>query len=201
MVKVKFSQKYWAKRKRIQRLPKIMIKVADITSKKDAIGLIRTFREGIIKNSFRLKALQPPTVMRKRAKGLPKPKTPLYGFGELKDKSYLNMLRIRRLKKGYRVAPSWAKHHESKLKLRDLFVVHEFGTVIRQERGGKEILIRIPPRPAFFYAFRRHMARRKKADEAKEVGRAITQYVMTGKQNLLNKIQERAEDFNDYDEV
>ena len=151
MVKAKFSQNYWAKRKRIQRLPKIMLKVADTTTKKDAIGLIRVFREGIIRNSFRLKALGGKTIARKTAKGLPKPKTPLYAFGELEDKSYLNMMRIRRLKKGYRVAPSWARHHESQLKLRDLFIVHEYGTVIIKKDGT---VIRIPPRPAFFYAFR-----------------------------------------------
>ena len=201
MVKVKFSQNYWAKRKRIQRLPKIMTNLANTTSKKDAIGLIRVFREGIKKNAFRLKPLQPKTVERKRARGLSRPKTPLYAFGEDEKNSYLNMLRIRRLKKGYRVAPSWAKHHESQLKLRDLFVVHEFGTVIRQTRGGSEVIIRIPPRPAFFYAFRRFMAQRKKADEAKEVKQAITEYVQTGKRNLLKKIEERSADFNDYDEV
>ncbi len=198
MVKAKFSQSYWAKRKRIQRLPKIMLKVADTTTKKDAIGLIRVFREGIIRNSFRLKALGESTIARKRAKGLPKPKTPLYAFGELEDKSYLNMMRIRRLKKGYRVTQSWTKHHESELKLRDLFIVHEYGTVIIKKDGT---VIRIPPRPAFFYAFRRYMAQRKKADPTVEMKRAITVYVQTGKDELLKKIQERSEDFNDYDGV
>ena len=201
MVKVKFSQNYWAKRKRIQRLPKFMTEIANTNSKKDAIGLIRVFREGIKKNSFRLKTLQPKTVERKRGKGLTRPKTPLYALGEEEENSYINMLRIRRLKKGYRVAPSRAKHHESQLKLKDLFVVHEFGTVIRQTRGNNEILIRIPPRPAFFYAFRRYMAQKKKIYIAPEIKKAMAHFVMTGKENLLKKIVERSGDFNDYNEV
>ncbi len=198
MVKVRFSQNYWAKRKRIQRLPKLLAGIADTTTKKDAIGLIRVFREGIKNNSFRLKSLQPATVARKRSRGLPKPKTPLYAFGELEDKSYINMMRIRRLKKGYRVAQSWAKHHESELKLKDLFIVHEYGTVIIKKDGT---VIRIPPRPAFSYAFRRYMAQRKKADETMEVRRAITRFVQTGKQDLMRKIMERSADFDDYDKV
>ena len=214
MVKVKFSQNYWAKRKRIQRLPKFMTKIADTTSKKDAIGLIRVFREGIKKNSFRLKTLHPQTVENKNEKGLSRPRTPLYALGDEEENSYINMLRIRRLKRGYRVAPSRAKHHESQLKLKDLFVVHEFGTVINVTpkmraylhyigihlKAGTNV-IRIPPRPAFFYAFRRYMAQKKKMDIAPEVKKAMANYVMTGKENLLKKITERSGDFDDYNEI
>ena len=85
--------------------------------------------------------------------------------------------------------------------MKDLFVVHEFGTVIRQDRGGKEVLIRIPPRPAFFYAYRRYLGRMRRAADAKEVKKAMTEYVQNGKRRLLAKIQERSEDFNDYDGV
>ena len=67
VVKPIFSQRYWAVRKRIQRLPQLMIGQMKVAAKKDAAGVIATFRFGIINDSLRLKKLKPVGRLLKKA--------------------------------------------------------------------------------------------------------------------------------------
>lgn len=189
MIKMKFSDSYEAKKKRIQRLPILVEGYADNFSQKNANSLIENFQDGLRKNSFKLPPLKPETVRRKTAQGLPKPRVPLYGQGDQEDeKSYINMLRIRKLKNGYRVYPSWAKHHSGDIELRTLFWIHEKGAVIRQMRGGKIVVIRIPPRPAFRKAYLRTLRQIRQRETSKDVRRAITRLINTGDKSGLVRL-------------
>lgn len=184
-----FSQSYWAKIKRIQRLPKLFIGVMESKMKKDATNLITEFQDGIRTNSFRLHKLKDGTIERKRQLGMERPKAPLYGKGDSeKDNSYINMLRIRKLKNGYRVRPSIAKHYNGKVKLRTLFYVHEFGTIIKSRGEG---MIKIEPRPAFKKAFNRVMRKRRMQENTDMVSNAMLSYVRTANLTTLGQIDKQ----------
>jgi len=200
LFRFEFSDHYEAKRSRIRRLPKMIIPIADTQAKNAAVNLIETFRKGIRSDTLGLRRLKPATVKRKSRRGLPKPSTPLFALGDLERKSYINMMRIRKLKgRGYRVAQSRAKHHESELQLRHLFIVHEYGTVIRM-RGGK--LIRIPPRAAFANAYRSMMLWiRNMEPSASEVKRAIVKYINTSREDLIDRVSRRAPGWDDWDDL
>ncbi len=194
-----YSSNYHAKMKRLQRLPKMMNNFFNTVAKKDAVGLIDTFREGIINNEFGLEPLKPSTVKQKA--GMPKPNTPLFGLGDTIEKtSYLNMLRIRKVKNGFRVSPSWAKHHKADLQLRWLFMIHEYGAIIKQNRGGKVVLIRIPPRPAFRKSFEKYIASKMKNEPTDRVVQAMLQLIRTGNSTKLNKIMGSKGKLDKYDE-
>jgi hypothetical protein len=121
-------------------------------------------------------------------KGYQKPRSPLYGAGDSKKNTYINALGLRRMKRGWRVYVRWAKHHESDLSLRDLFYIHENGAVIMQNRGGNAVAIRIPPRPAFFKAYRRWLRKRSQKEDIREVKKAIRQLLKTGSDKGFSKI-------------
>jgi hypothetical protein len=191
-VKVKYSQNKKAIEARIRRLPKLMEGAAMGNIKGDMIGLIDEFQKGVKNNNFRLQPLNPKTIKKKVKKGYSQPGTPLYGLG-LEDKnSYINMFRIRKIKNGYKIFARWAKHHESNLKLRDLFIVHEFGTYIEKE--GK--IIKIPPRPAWNKAFTRYMRNKaqNRKEQSKEVKKAIREYIKEGKKLTFDNIKKRQND-------
>lgn len=174
---VKYSNTYEAKKKRIQRLPEFTNDIMFGVIKKNAVMLIEEFKKGIRKNDFGLEPLKDKTVASKKRQGLKKPNNPLYGKGDERQKdSYMNMLRIRKLKRGWKVYPSWGKHWNSDLKLRDLFTVHEFGTKIVLKNGT---IIQIPPRPAFLLAYRRMMSKRysDKKETSKEVKNAMKDFI------------------------
>ena len=202
MVKAKFSQNYWAVRKRIQRLPRLMIKQMKAHARKDAQGVIDEFREGIKNDSLKLRRLKPSTIASKERYGLNQPGTPLYGLGLDDKRSYINMLHIRN--EGNRlfvVRPKAGYHHGKKkpgdspkkqIKLKDLFDVHEHGTVIANA-FGRGIVVRIHPRPALRYAFRNYMRKRAKADPTTAVRAAIAKYVRAGDQEGLNRIMKKLE--------
>lgn len=189
-IKTEFSSSYKAKKARIQRLPAIAEQIMIGKLKRDAIGLIKEFQKGIRSNNFGLKKLQQATITGKLRKRYDKPETPLYGLGDRSEKSYINMLRMRRIKNGWKVYPSWAKHHKSPLALRDLLIVHEYGCTITMKNGT---IVRIPPRPALFKAYDRIMNRMKrdKRETSREVKTAMTEYINTGKKILLDKIEKR----------
>ncbi len=213
--KVQFSQRYWAVRKRIQRLPKIGTEINDFQAKRLAIELINIFQEGIRNRSFRLEPLKQPTIQRKRDLGYKRPRTPLYGKGDEEDNSYINILGIRKLKgRGYRVAPRRAREHDADIKLEDLFQVHEFGATIAVTPKSRAFLhyigihlkkettvIRIPPRPALFLATRRQLIRMRRRDPTPEVRKALTEFVNEGKDKLLKKIRKKTPDWDKYDEA
>lgn len=187
-VRFRYSAHGEAKRSRIRRLPEFLGEELRAVLKRDAVGVIRAWQHGIGKNGLGLKRLAESTIAGKIRKGYRKPKTPLYGAGEDEKRSYINALKLRRLKNGWKVFVSWAKHHESDLKLSALFIVHEFGATINTGRA----LIRIPPRPAFSLGFRKYMKSRRRREPTREVKRAITELIETGRAITHRRIVRRA---------
>lgn len=184
-VKVKFSSRYKAVQRRIRGLPKLVEGMLFATTKKDALNTIRNFRNGIRDNSFGLVELKTGTIRNKERLGMERPETPLYGRGEEERKnSYVNMLRFRKIKNGYRVFPSVAKHYSRRISLRLLYFVHEFGTLISGSNGA---IIRIPPRPAFLEAIEKTLRERSLKENTQRVKRAITSYIKDGRRSHLIK--------------
>ena len=171
------TDKFFEKmRSRIRRLPRLTEDALLATTKKDALILIETFQDGVRKANFGLDPLQFITIQTKEKQGLRRPRTPLYGSGDEETNSYINSLRLRRLRTGWKVFVSWAKHHSANLTLRQLFFVHENGAIIKRNNT----LIRIPPRPAFFKAYRRFLRKRRKGEDIKQVRDAINSLLRTG---------------------
>ena len=162
-------------------------------TKGPALMTIKNFKEGIRLNSFRLEKLTDGTIRRKRQLGMERPRTPLYGRGDdVKDRSYINMLRMRKLINGHKVFVSVAMHHSGAIRLRDLFVVHEFGTIIKGAHGQ---FIRIPARPAFKKAQQRTLRQMKAREPSgSDVKRAINQIINTGNTGATLKIIDRIEE-------
>ena len=187
-VKAKFSNEFHAKLDRIKRLPILVGDTMMGSMKSSAVTLIQEFQSGIRMNDMGLKPLQPGTVASKQRKGYDKPENPLYGVGDRSDKSYINLLRIRQLKNGYKVYPSKGRHHSSSLPLNVLFEIHEKGITIVTRNG---VVIRIPPRPAFFKAYERTMNKMKKdkRETSRNVKKAMTQYVNNAREDLLREIK------------
>lgn len=188
-IKAKFSTSYAAKMARIKRLPRLVKESADTILKKDANGIIKEFRKGIKNNSFSLEALKEKTIEGKKRKGYSKPTVPLYGKGEGDGNSLINALAIRKLKNGYRIYKRKAKHHTANLSLESLLSIHENGALIRQRRGGKTVLIRIPPRPVVDKAIQRYLRKKTREENTKQVRKAIRELIAQGKENEFNKIK------------
>lgn len=185
-VKMQFTSQGKAKMKRLKNVPTLneSQNLFHAYAKADALRLIRNFHEGIKRDSFGLEQLADKTVKRKYSLGMQFPEVPLYGRGDEKKKnSYVNMLRLKKLKKGYKVAPSWGRHHTSKLSLRSLFLIHEFGTII--QRG--ETLIRIPARPALFESYKKTVQETRRLKRSPAVKRIMTKYINEGKTAHFNK--------------
>lgn len=183
MINIRFSKNYEAVKSRIRRLPKFIENSADTVVKKDAVSLIDTFQEGIRKGTFNLEKLKPETIARKVREGKKQPDTPLYGEGDDVDNSYINMFKIRKIKKGYRVYARWAKH-ESGLQLRDLFSIHEQGRLIR--RG--DAIIRIPPRPAFLLASNKFVNKKIREENVEKVRDAMRTLIRQGNDTKFRKL-------------
>lgn len=192
-MKIKFSEHYWAIRKRIQRLPEKELDKLTTIIKLMALTTVKYFHDGIKDQSLGLKELKDKTVQRKRRESFTMPEVPLYGAGdERKDDSYVNMMRLRKIdgfgKKGWQVYVSRKKHWKSKLKLSDLFVVHEYGTIIKAKNGA---MIRIPARPAFHKAYERVLKEKKKSETSKVVKKAIAEMINKNTDSLELKIAQR----------
>lgn len=200
MIKVKYSNKYNALKSRLRRLPQLSVNMADAVAKRDAAELIDTFRDGIRKNNFALTPLKDETKTMKERLGYPKPGVPLYGLGDYDPSTYINLFRIRKLKRGWRVYASWAKHHKSGLQLRDLFEIHENGTIINAKRGDKAYMIRIPPRPAWRKAKTRWIRKRSSRESAQEIGAAISDYLNTGRKAKIQKVLLEAKKGDKYED-
>lgn len=198
MVALNFSPNYEAVKKRIQRLPKLVDDAADTITKKDAVAIIATFQDGIRDGTFNLTPLKPATIDQKRRQGKPQPETPLYGDGDGSDTSYINMFKIRRIKKGYRIYARWARHHDAGIPLRTLFEIHERGALIKKTDGT---IIRIPPRPAFQRAFNRHLVSRIAEENVQKVRDAIGRLLREGDEASFKKIIEKSRRDNRYDEA
>lgn len=188
--------------KRIQRLPKIALDMIRTSARGDAETLVGYFHDGIKDDEFGLLPLKDATISRKEAQGLDQPETPLYGLGdEFIQGTYCNMMEVvcDEGKRKYLVKPRDDYHYSvkkdgnitrDKIKLSDLFIVHEYGCTIANG-FGKGILIRIPPRPALRYAYEKIMLEKKRHDPAKPVRDAIRAYIKTGNDAAMKKIAER----------
>lgn len=170
----------------IKMMP-VFVALGMAIKKSEAALFIQNFQNGIRDNNFMLEALKQKTVDAKKAKGYSRPNAPLYARGdERKDDSYMNMLRIRSFRKGWKVFPSWKVHWSGAMKLRDMLDVHEHGAVIKKKSGKA---FRIVPRPAFLKARLRTLRQLKKRTSNKLVIRAINRAMKTGRMDSMKKIQ------------
>jgi hypothetical protein len=178
-VRFEFSKSYQLKADRLKKLPEIAIKSAEFFTKKEAQALVSIFKTGIKSNKFNLEKLKDGTVRRKQNLGYKFPNTPLYGKGEReKAGSYINMLEVVKLKSGWVVRIKDRKHYSGAIMLRDLFEVHENGTIIK--RGN--VLIRIPPRPAFLKAQIKLLNILKSTTRSQAIKRTLNKYIEKGKE-------------------
>jgi len=183
--KLKTSRAFEQKKARIRKLPKIGEEMMMGMRKKDAYDLIMIFHDGIKNDSFGLKRLMDLSIEHKKSMGYAKPTYPLYGKGDDdKKKSFMNMMRMRRLKNGWKIYPSWGRHHKANLELRHLLMIHEYGCLIKQKNGN---IIRIPPRPAWLYAKNRFFRKLSASQEDKDRKSALTEYIQTGKSKYMDK--------------
>jgi len=203
MISVKYSASKKAVEARIHRLPQMMIGQMKAHALHDAKSVIENFKYGISNRLFRLKSLKPTTIASKVARGFEKPDVPLYGLGEEERDSYINCLHVRNIgNRLYSVEPRNDWHHgkrtaddspEHKIRLKDLFDVHEYGTVINNAFGRKGLMVRVPPRPALRYAYKAYMAYKKKTDPEFAVRIAIAKYVRSGDREALARIARKLE--------
>lgn len=171
--KIKYSNTYSAKYNRIKRLPKVMPNAVSGLTKRDLIAIKKIFHDGIKDNTLGLESLADMTIQSKTSQGFKSPDTPLYGKGDSsKDRSYMNMLEIKQVKGGWKLQPSNKQHWSKKLKLKDLFMIHEHGaTIKRKSQDGGSTLIKIPPRPALLLSYRQYLSERAK--DKKEISRTV----------------------------
>lgn len=184
-------------RKRIKRLPELVGGALNATNRGDAVGVIKAYQEGIRENRLGLYPLKPATIRQKARDDMSQPEVPLYGLGDDEDRTLINAVRLKETKTGWKVALSKKKHWKSELTLADLFVVHEYGTVIANG-FGKGITIRIPPRPAFRYALRRYMTERAERDPAQEVQEAIMRWLNRVDDSAIRRMERRGVDWRAY---
>ncbi len=193
-----FSIKYEAVRSRIKRLPKLVEEAASAQVKRDGLNLIEFFQDGIRNSTFDLVPLEDSTIVGKRLQGYLKPETPLYGAGDEEEMSYINMLRIKKVgARKWLVFPSTDKHHTSALNLKSLLEVHEQGITISQTRKNAdtgedtEVLIRIPPRPAFSRAFQKVLRTRleDQRESTAKVKEAVKNLILTGSELKFRELE------------
>lgn len=183
---VKFFNKWYDLQKRIRFMPKIVERLANAKTHADAESMVKTFHDGIKQNSFHLKKLKDGTIQRKRYLGYKEPDIPLYGMGDAKKKnSYMNMLRIKKIKNGFRVFPGKEKHWDSSLTLEALQKIHEHGIIIK--RGNS--LIRIPPRPAMSYAFKAVHKGRTMKEVLSRMRAVIRMYIRKGDDSGIREFE------------
>lgn len=182
-IKVQYSNSYWAKRKRIQRLPKMGTNALYGLTKRDIVEINIIFHDGIKDNKLSLDKLADITLRSKVRKGYEKPDSPLYGAGDSEgDRSYSNMMIIKKVSNGWKLEPSNKLHHSRKIKLKDLFTIHEHGAIVKMKTKDGEKLIRIPPRPALLMSYQKWLLERSKREtrRGKEVKKAIAGFVNEG---------------------
>ena len=199
MIALKYSDSYAAKMARIKRLPVYYDKAMHGQRKKDGIELIKIFHDGIKENELYLNALAEKTIKGKLKKGYERPGSPLYGKGDKEHKkSYSNMLRLGKLRNGWKVFASWGMHWSGKIKLRDLLKIHEEGATIKRGEG----LIKIPPRPAFWRSYRKLMDKIQtdQKEQSKEVKSAINEYINKGELTRFNKMMKYENESMDKEE-
>ncbi len=184
-----------AMKKRIQRLPDLVGNRLESYAKKNATALVSLFHDGIRDDKLGLWPLKDRTIATKEAAGFEFPDSPLYGLGdEDKEHTYSNMMEVSREGNAFIVKPKkgyhWSKSKKHRIKLSDLFIVHEYGTTI-SNGFGKGIVIRIPPRPAFTYAYMQLMAKLRKEEPAKKVREAMVRHAIDAEDFAKARVLER----------
>ena len=137
---------------------------------------------------MRLERLAEITISSKSRQGFEKPSSPLYGKGDsAQERSYANMLNITKRGNSWVLYPSTRMHWSGKIRLDELFMIHEHGAIVKQQRGENTVLIRIPPRPALLLSYRRFLIKKRadKREQSKEVKRAMTDYINKGNDKKL----------------
>ena len=185
-----------AKRKRIAAVPEYALQAIRGMTRARAYDFIKAWQRDVRTDAHQVARLKAKTVARKRRLGYTKPETPLYGLGDRDTHTYINMMRIYALRDGYRVAPGRKVHHQSGLKLRDLFVVHEYGTTIK--RGN--VRIRIPARPTFFLSYEKYLLKIARNRKERALTLAIRSMIMQGRRDLFGTIHSRYARPRDFDE-
>lgn len=200
MVRVKFSNQFEAKRRRIVAMPKLVESMLFGIYKRDSAGIIKEYQDGIRTDSLGLERLKPDTIKWKERKGLSKPSTPLYAWGDDQKMSLINCLRILKLKNGWKIYPSKGMHHSKAggkpIALDFLHKIHEYGAIIPNNSKSKELFgkkrepIRILPRPALNRAYRIHLKklRSRWQETSRTVKKAISWYIETANMAEINNL-------------
>lgn len=183
--KVKASASFKKKKERLAKLPTIAPLVIGGLTKKNAEKFIRMFHNGIKNNQLGLRKLAEMSISMKRGMGYRKPEVPLYGKGDQdKKKSYVNMLRIRKMKNGWKIFPSWGKHHKANASLRDLLKKHETGYTFIVDGKTR----RVPPRPAWLLTKNKFLTEYANDKDNKKIKREIKKYIETGTSEWFNEM-------------
>jgi hypothetical protein len=199
MVTSKLSMKAAAISSRIQRLPRMIGDYPEYRAKGLAEKTIKAFHDGIKSKSFGLAPLKESTISHKEAAGYERPDSPLYALGDEADDTYANMLEVVKVenrkwvvrpRRGYHqvLRPDGSVVH-SRLTLKKLFQVHEYGCTINTGRS----IVKLEPRPALHLAYRRIMNSAARKEPSAVVRKAIVKYVKMGDESLITAIKKRAE--------
>jgi len=203
-IKVKFSNEFRAKQRRIAGMPKLIESILFGIYKRDSAGIIKEYQDGIRTDSLGLERLKPDTIKWKERKGLSKPSIPLYAWGDDQKMSLINCLRIRKLKNGWKIVPSKGMHHNKAggkpIALDFLHKIHEYGALIpgkkKQTSALKRALgikfepIRILPRPALNRAYRVHLKKLKDRwqETSRNVKKAIADFIEKANMAEINNL-------------
>jgi hypothetical protein len=199
-VGVKYSNEFKAKQRRIKAIPQLVEGMLYGVYKKDSAGIIKEYQDGIRTDSLGLERLKPDTIKSKERKGLSKPSTPLYAWGDDQKKSLINCLRIQKLKNGWKIRPSKGMHHTKgggkPIALDFLHKIHEYGAIIPNSSKSKGLFgkkrqpIRILPRPALTRAYRVYLKKMKShwQETSRTVKKAIQSYIETANMAEVNNL-------------
>jgi len=178
MIKATLSKEFKAKIKRTEKFKEMTKELGMGIMKFHALEIIRIFHDGIQSDAFNLKRLEPESVEAKKRQDFSLPEVPLYGNGDEapKETSYSNMLRIRPAKGGYNIHASDGYHWSKRMKLSDLFTMHEMGKKIVLKNGT---IINIPKRPALRMAY--ELYKKRVESPKKTFQRLEADYINNGK--------------------
>lgn len=175
---IKVSSTFKKKKERVEWLEKNANKISSGILKGHAQDLIDTFHDGILHRDFPLKDLKPGTIAGKRYASYDYPEVPLVGKGDRRQSkrdTYINMMRMKRVKKGWAVYVSTGNHW-SGVPLKKIFEVHEKGAKIAHKNGT---IVQIPKRPAWRYAVKQWKSELKETF-AEEYQRMIKGWIARG---------------------
>jgi hypothetical protein len=197
-VQVKFSKEFEAVRSRIRRLPQLGVGLMEAGARSMCLAVRDRYQQGLEQADLRLRPLRPTTVASKGARGLEAPEIPLYGMGMEEPHALINAMEVVKVAEHrWALRPRDAWHHgkgepgdapRHRIRLRELHDVHEYGATIANG-FGRGVLIRIPPRPALRYAYRRVARGIARRDRVTDVRDAMGRYVRRGDRAALARVR------------